>query len=450
MRSIAYPCSALNQVLQAVGLLVVGAVALLHIADRAPGFVDERVAEIVTRGETSGDFVTFYAAGQLYLRFHDGSPYDLDALREAELTASPRLRHDAGWLESGGVKPYKNPPFYLPVLGLFAHFSLAVAFVLSTALQAGLVGLLLALTAGLAARRAVPLAPAVWIVVSLAYDHFWDGFVESQIPATVVGLAFAAGIVLLRAERPGWAGLVWALLSVKPQYVPALLLYLIATRQRHALAGLVGGGLILALISTALIGVDGMRLFVQSNIELATAPPELYFASYEWMFNWRALLERALAGVSAELIFHIQLGLIALTGGLALWAWTAPTRGRAWRRDGGIVVLALTLILANPHVHAQDLVLLVPMLAVVVSPLWRQTLPWPIPVVTAGGLLLFYWLLPREYLFNPSVNSSVLLLAVLFVGAVGALRGRAGLPWRQPRLGTAATGPGAQTAPSRS
>lgn len=446
-RSAWCPCPALNHLLQSTGLLLIGAVALLHVADHAPVFVTQRISEVVAQGQTGGDFITFYAAGQLYLRNHDGSPYDLDALREAELTASPRLRHDAGWLELGGVKPYKNPPFYLPVLSLFAHFSLPEAFVLSTALQAGLFGLLLSLTAGLAAGRAVPVASVAWIVLTVAYDHIWDGFVESQIPATIVGLAFAAGIALLRTGRPGWAGLVWTLLSVKPQYVPALALFLIATRQRQALAGFVAGGVVLALVSTLLVGIDGMRLFVESNIQLATAPPELYFASYEWMFNWRALLERALVG-RQELVFPLQLVLIALTSALALWAWTAPTHQQAWRRDGGLVVLALTLILANPHVHAHDLVLLVPVLAVVVRRFWRQTLPWPIPVLAASGLLLFYWLLPREYVLDPAVNSSVLLLALLFGAAVATLRWHVGAPERQASASTVPTELGA--APSHS
>jgi Glycosyltransferase family 87 len=443
------PAPALNQALQVLGLILFGAVALLHIADHAPVLVTGRVGEVLARGQTSGDFVTFYAAGQLYRRAQDGSPYDPDALREAELTASPELRHDAGWLERGGVKPYKNPPFYLPVLGLLARFSLPEAFVLSTALQAGLLGLLLALTAGLAAGQAVPLATVAWIVLTLAYDHIWDGFVESQIPATLVGLAFAAGIVLLRTGWPTWAGLVWTLLAIKPQYVPALPLFLVATRQWQALVGFVAGGLALALVSTALIGLEGMRLFVTSNLELATAPPDLYFANYEWMFNWRALLERALAGRAEDLVFPLQLVLIALTFGLALWAWTAPTRGQAWRRDTGLVVLGLTLVLANPHVHSHDLIVLVPVLAVVIGWVWRQTLPWPIPAAAAGGLLLFYWLLPQEYVLSPSLNSSVLLLAALFGAAIALVRGRATAPRRWPRPRTASSEARPQPAHSR-
>ena len=411
----------INSLCQSVSLLLVGLLALV-LAANDPASLTGRLAEVLAEGSTGGDFITFYSAGQLYARYRDASPYDLDRLREAQLTAAPPLRSNPGWLAAGGVKAYKNPPFYLPVLGLFAHFSLPIAFVLSTALQAALLGMLLTITAGLATGRAVPLAGTIWIVLNLAYYPIWEGLAEAQIPACIAALALAAGILLLRAGRPGWAGLAFAFLVIKPQYLPPLVLFLLAARERQVLVGYLAGSSVLGLLSVALVGPGGLRLYLESMVQLATAPRELYFDHYEWMFNWRALLERVLMRSHPDLILPSQFLLVALTYGLAFWSWTAPTRSGAWRRDLGILVLALTMILAAPHAHGHDLLLLMPAVALVMNSCWQETLPWPVTLTSALGLLLFYRLLPQQLLISPSLHFSVLLVAVLFLSSTFALR----------------------------
>jgi Glycosyltransferase family 87 len=415
-----------NAALQTLGLLLVAVLGLRLAGDNARAFTD-RAVEILGRGNGGSDFLTFYSAGQLYARDHDGSPYDLDELRAAQLADAPYLRTDAGWLEAGGVKPYKSPPWYLPLLGALAGFSFPVAFLLSTALQAGVYGMVLAITAATAARRAVPPAALAWVALALGYYHVWEGFQESQLPSYVVALAFAVGLALLGRGRPVWAGLALAFLSIKPQYLPAVALYLAVTRNWRALVGLALGGLGLGVASLALVGADGVRLFVESNVRLALAPRELYFANYPWMFNWRALLERALAARGPSLVGPAQVVLIVATWAVAAWAWARPAARGTWRRDLGVVVLALTMVLATPHVHGHDLVLLLPAAAGVAGWSWRERLPWPITLTSGLGLVLVFWLIPQQELLGPTIHASVLLLAGLFIASVAMLRLPAGI-----------------------
>jgi hypothetical protein len=408
--------------LQAVSLAIVTLLGLRLASQNAHYFAD-RAVEIVTRGSGGSDFLTFYSAGQLYAGGRDGSAYDLDRLRSVQLSDAPQLRADNGWLEAGGVKPYKNPPWFLPLLGMLAQFSFPVAFLLSSALQAGVYGMILAITAGQAARRALPIAAATWVALALGYYHVWEGFQESQLPSYVVALTFALGLILLRRGRSGSAGAVLALLTIKPQYVPAVVLFLGVTRQWRALVGLALGCVALGLASLALIGLDGVRLFVDSNVQLALAPPELYFANYQWMFNWRALLERVFAASRVQgPIVAGQVVLILATWAVAAWAWARPASRGSWRWDLGVLVLALTMVLANPHVHGHDLVLLVPAAAPIAGWLWREELPWLVTFASGLGLVLAFWLIPQQELFGPTIHTSVLLLAGLFFASVTLLR----------------------------
>ena len=88
-----------------------------------------------------------------------------------------------------------------------------------------------------------------------------------------------------------------------------------------------------------------------------------------------------------------------------------------------IVVLVLTMVLAGPHVHGQDLLLLLPAGALIARYLWSETLPWLVTAASALGLLLFFWAVPQQVLITPTMNFSVLLLACAFLGVVLLLRG---------------------------
>jgi hypothetical protein len=74
--------------------------------------------------------------------------------------------------------------------------------------------------------------------------------------------------------------------------------------------------------------------------------------------------------------------------------------GSRSRWDLGLLMLGVAMVLASPHAHGQDLVLLVAAAAPVASRLWSERLPWPVALGSGLGWLLFYWLLPQQELFG--------------------------------------------------
>ena len=410
-----------GSVLQALGLLVVALLATPRIREHAATWTTY-LGGVLDGREHGNDFLAFYAAGRLYDRERDASAYDLDRLRQAELAAYPALGAVPEWAAAGGVNPFRNPPFYLPLLGYLSRPPLPIAFVLSTMLAAAALGGLLVITTAIAAARAMPLAALTWLALSLSFLPVWAGLTYAQLPAFVVALALAAGLALLRADRPVAAGLVLAVLWLKLQYVPPLLLFLLATRQRSALAGFALGTLASFLTSLALIGPQGMARYAETLAALATASPRLYFVNYEWMFNWRATLERVLAGRAPDLILPAQAVLTLATYTLAAWVWHATRDAAGWRRDLQLVALSLALVLASPHTHGPDLMLLLPAGALIAGRYWAQTGPWPLASAVALGLLLLSWALPQQALAAHRFHVSVAVLALLFLACVVALR----------------------------
>ncbi len=410
----------LTALLRSASLVLLAAIAVPLIATNTR-FLTNALADVQAGRDHGGDYIAFYAAGILYSAHQDGAPYDIERLRDTELAANPSLRERPDWV-SNRLNPFRNPPFYLPVLGYLAHFSLATGFAISTVLEGALLAALLVITAWVVGSRTTPIAALTWAIVGMAYSHVWQGLTYGQIPSYTVALAFAGGILLLRAGRPVIAGFVLALLWLKLQYLAPLVLFLLLSKERRALLSLLGGSILLLLLSVASVGLDGMRQYVETTLQLAVAPRELYFASFTEMYNWRGILERALAPTHPEIVFPVQLILIALTYALAIWTWTAHTNGSAWRRDARIMLLSLTMILASPHVHGQDMVLLLPSVALLASYLWSEAVHWLVTLASGLVMLLILWWLPQPSLLGPNLHFGALLLVLLFSTLVLALR----------------------------
>lgn len=401
-------------------LVLVAVLAIPLIVVNALSIVSTMTV-VLERRDHGGDYIAFYSAGLLYLAHHDGTPYDLQLLRETELVANPALRTRPDWV-ANRLNPFRNPPFYLPVVGFLAQFSLPTGFAISTAVEGVLLAALLAIAAWAFGARASPLKVVTWVLVSLAYSHAWQGLEYGQIPSYAVALAFAAGILLLRSGRSVWAGLAFALLWLKLQYLAPLVLFLLLSKERKALLGLMGGSALLLLLSLVNVGLDGMRHYFETLWQLAIAPPDLYFANFQNMYNWRGLLERIFAPAHPEVIFPTQIILVVFSYALAVWAWLAPTRGIAWRQDARVMLLGLTMLLVSPHTHGQDLILLLLPLALVTAHLWSDSRPWPVTLASGLGLLVLFGLLPHFALLIPGLHLGALLVVLLFLTCVLALR----------------------------
>lgn len=384
----------------------------------------EYVADGLRRqfGGFSGDFYAFYGAGVLYNERRDASMYHLDELRATQYRVFPHLNDHPNWT-GGEVTPFRNPPFFLPFVGYLASFRVPVAFVFLSPLIAGLIGITVGLTGTMALKKTVPVAVLGWAGLALAAYHTWYGVFWGQVPSYIAAVGLTLGILALRSQHMILGGLALSLLGIKPQYAVPIVVFLIAARYWKALLAFTVGGITLLAVSVALVGLGGMIQYAVNIWEVASAPANMYTNEFQDMYNWRGLLEHLFAGQSS-LIALLQFPLILITYGLAVWAWLAPKRDRLWHDDARYVVLVLLMLVASPHAHAQDLVLLLPAAALIAYHTWGTDSPWPLTAISAIGLFVVFWLLPQSAILGPSFHAGALLLVLLFGASVVLLRSR--------------------------
>lgn len=189
----------------------------------------------------------------------------------------------------------------------------------------------------------------------------------------LLALAALGGFLLLR-RRPFLAGLCFAFLVLKPQYVPIPVLYLLWTRNGRALAGLLTGALVLEVAGFAAVGFGTLGPYLGSFFDWgADARDNLLPYQQAWQYAWQGFL------VSAKLDPNplIILDLTVLSLGAALVVW--------WRSKGAtaLAAAALAMVLVTPYANFYDWGLL----AVGIPLLLRADIRWkPLLPVIAGGL----------------------------------------------------------------
>jgi len=207
-------------------------------------------------------------------------------------------------------------------------------------------------------------APWLGWLALLASAPAWATLTEGQLtPLLVLG---AASLVVAGAhDRVALAGIGGALLAIKPQYLPAYLLVLVAQRRwAAALAALAGGGAIL-LSPLAAGGPQGLAAMARS----AFAGDQL--VALRLMEGWVGPLASVLPGSVAS---RVGLALFALTtAGLAAVAWRRPSGSSATACLFGFMA-----ILGSPHSLPHDLVLLAVPAWLCVSVFVEGLLPSPL------------------------------------------------------------------------
>jgi hypothetical protein len=417
-RSPASQAGSRNIVIQSAIFIILTLVSLPFIVERVSTLGASLDRQF--RGRYSGDFYAFYGAGILYNRSHDGSAYDLDQLRAVEYAAFPVLHDFPNWV-GGEVTPFRNPPFFLPVVGYFGAFPAPLAYQLMAAVNTLLLGTAAGLTGVLATRKAAPLAAIAWGGLVLAAYSSWHGLFYSQLPSYIAVVGLTLAILALRRDQQILGGLAFAVLAIKPQYAVPILVFLAVTRRWDAVFGFVTGGAILAAVSLAIVGPEGIAKFVANTAEVSFSASYMYGNVFEEMYNWRAVLHRLFRG-NMVIVGPLQIALTLATYALAIWAWRASRRLTGWRADMGYVVLLLLMLLASPHAHAQDVILLVPAAALVARYLWSEQAPWPWTAISAAALFVLFWFLPMQEILGPLVHPGVLVLGLLFGLTVYVLR----------------------------
>jgi hypothetical protein len=317
------------------------------------------------------DFSIFYAAVRVLAA--GGNPYDWHALRHVVATVP--------------VPGYMYPLWGLALVAPFAWLPLPVAA--GIRLMLNLLALLIALrllarAAGIAGRSY--LLPVLFGVTCLSIPGVFV-LIQGQVAMILLALIVAA-LVLARAGRGGWAGVLLACALVKPQltWLPALVVLTVALR------GGVG--------RRALLGMGG-ALAACSAISFALRP--------QWLGDWLRVLgdgarqsargtATANMGTLPSLAAHLPpvLGaaLLAMATGTAatLLLWQARRSGFLWAKTASaetdLLLLAIAICLVtvlSPWTFVYDGVFwLVPVVVTLrTGPAWRG---W--------SALLIFWALP--------------------------------------------------------
>lgn len=299
--------------------------------------------------EPREDIVAFYVAGKLLQEGHSERLYDVAAVAGEEAVV---LGRPAGY--HGGL-PFLNPPF---VAGLFYPLALlpyGVAQAVWLALSvAALVAALALLWPEL--RRLERKWRLVFVLGALASAPVFWSLLYVQL-STLVLLAWVASYRLLKARRDAAAGLVLAACLIKPPLAVVPALFLLTTGRWRALAGFGAGGAVLGIVSLALVGPHTALIDY----------PRLMLASMDWrseygidrphMFGWNGVLSLLLGGRTPALERALAWAASLATLAAAVYVWRRLDR----RRDVPGVALAVAgaTVLFSPHIHLQDLQIMV-------------------------------------------------------------------------------------------
>jgi hypothetical protein len=354
---------------------VIAAVAALLLAGYATLWSGVSPTDV-----SRSDFTSFYVGGTLLREGQGAAIYDpaLQAALHASLTAPL----------PGGNLPFVNPPAAALVFAPITLLPLAAAYRTWQAIQ-----LLMLVAALLIAARFAPwparlrrggIAGATVLAalagtgtLALGLLGQWDG---------LSALGLAAAYALWRRDRPfsGGAVLAGCVLLAKPHLAFGLAALVLAWRDRRVLAGAVCAVAVLGVVSLATVGPAGIDSFIASVRDDAGRWPLASMLGFTGLTgSW--LGDGAVATV------------IAAAGSVAALAGCVVV-GRRLARDRQAlepcVALAMALsLLASPHLLAQDLVLLGPVVVALMA--WTSgrdgTVPWPGPysrAVLAGWALL--------------------------------------------------------------
>jgi hypothetical protein len=388
---------------------------------------------VLISGDNSGDFLAFYSAGRLYktadvANGDTSSPYNLALLRQAQLEILPHFNADPDWKDNPHrVLPFRNPPSFLPVVGFLATYPFPLAFVIATLLELLLLGGLLIVTARVASTHTRPLSAVItWVAVVLASRAVWHVLEFAQLPSCIIAAAFAGGILLLRAERPIWSGMIFSFMCLKFVYLFPLIIFLAVWRKWQALGSLFAGCVVLFLLSVSIVGPSGMGRYINVLRVLTSVSSEndYYYNAYEHMYNVRSVFESDPVSLwfSSDQRWAILIVLVVVLWIVAGVLWSIAYRSPApWMPDAAIMLLAVIMLLSSLHAHVQDTILLLPALAHVAGRCWSK---WPNPLfsVISGGVLLLlsrllYHIDTRDYSIHRVwlLNRGTFLLSGLFM-----------------------------------
>lgn len=381
----------------AFAVLFASVIGLIALVAKSDGYLDWRGHPIGT------DFANVYAAGTYVIEGRAGAPFD-GALHHA------RQREIFG--ENTPFYGWHYPPFFLFVAAALAllPYGLALAAWLSVTFLLYLV----AIRAILTFHQGPPGAPAteqgidpLWLLFAAAFPavlvnagHGQNGFLT----AALIG----GGLVLLD-RRPILAGILFGLLSYKPQFGLMIPLVLVATWRWRAFGAAALTVAALAIASTLAFGPQVWSAFLASTefsrvvvLESGDTGWHKIQSVFSWVRMW---------GGSVGLAYALHAAVVVALCVMLVRLWRSD---RPYPLKAGALIIAS--VLSTPYALDYDMMALAPAIAfLTLDGIRRGFAPWQ---KTALALL---WMAPiaarslAEFAFLPIGVWTMAAVLILFV-----------------------------------
>jgi Glycosyltransferase family 87 len=300
------------------------------------------------------DFPAFLAGWNLLVNGHADQLYDLGAQKLVQ-------QQLIGGSFANGLLPFVNPPYGATLFGALGRLSLSAGYWVWAAMNIVLLCILFVLL-----KRIVHLPTHQWrgfALWAIAAAPVWAALMGGTFSLWVcVGLA---GFTLAMQEQRELSAGVWlGLVALKPQYLPAILVLLVARKSWRAVSGFAGAMAALVVASLPWVGVDGYRKFLSLLASFSNEGAK-YSAHAELMWNVRGLLTRliergSLSATNSDswlilrherLTSTITLALFACSLVGVFWAKRFPLRIH-------LALMICVMVILSPHGHVHDTILM--------------------------------------------------------------------------------------------
>jgi hypothetical protein len=291
------------------------------------------------------DFIHFYSAGRIAQNQGATHVYDLSLQQKVQ-------EEQVGFpLAPGQVLPYNHIPYLIPILKTIINPDYIVSFyrwdsiMILLYISGAIMLSWLSKQAGLD-RSSV----AISAIGSILFLPVFVSLMNGQDTALLF-LGAAIWMYGLVSGKEFLAGAGLSLTTVRPHIAVILALPMLFRHRKVFLAFALGAGG-LALLSVLILGMDGLREFI--NVLLITAGGEWYGTKQFAMFNLIGLLTRTFPWLEADVIRTFGWVIYGMMTILLCIFW-ARTKDLQAGQIGLTVILALFSV---PHLHFHDLTLL--------------------------------------------------------------------------------------------
>jgi alpha-1,2-mannosyltransferase len=347
------------------------------------------------------DYIVFHGAFQA---FREGN---LPLIADGERFTAFLNEHYGQWLSSPlPYHPWLYPPTFLLLLLPFGWLPFLASYL---SFQIASFAALAGASWGLASRKA--LIPLLLLLSPAAANTLVAGQNSFLTAALVLG-----GFRLL-PTAPVWAGILFGLLTTKPQFGLLVAVALLAGREWRAIASAAATAGLLALAALLVFGWQAWSSWFGFFL---TPDPRVFQEWMEWSRMWGLSVFTCarLAGFPDSAANTLQLLVLGVTAALTWHCFRRPYTNRT-----RILVVMAATMLAAPHVSTYDLTWLA-----VVACLFALNVRDELKISEAM-LLLFLWLAP---VLNPPRVVPVGTLTPLLILGIIALA----LWQEQPRANT--------------